>query len=58
MSNCCWTSYYEYRPLINSLLPSYATVRKAVFLRAVPNRAEVSQAEPKHAGCYAAINNS
>ena len=50
MSNHCWamgggTSYHEDRPLINSRLPGYATVRKAVFLHAVPSRAEVSQAE-------------
>lgn len=45
MSNRSWatgggTSYYEDIPLINDRLPSYATVRKAVFLRTVPSRAE------------------
>jgi hypothetical protein len=30
----------------------------AVFLHAVPSRAEVSRAEPKHAGCYEAVNSS
>ena len=63
MSNRCWatgsgTSYHEDRPLINGRLPSYATVRKAVFLHAVLSRAEVSRPEPKRVGCYAAINNS
>jgi hypothetical protein len=30
----------------------------AVFLHAVPSRAELSQAEPKHAGYYEAVNSS
>ncbi|PNF28393.1 hypothetical protein B7P43_G16745 [Cryptotermes secundus] len=50
MSNRCWAtgggmSYHKDRPLINGQLPSYATVRKAAFVRA----------ELKHARCYAAL---
>jgi hypothetical protein len=63
MSNRCWatgggTSYHENRTLINGRLPSYATIRKAVFLHVVPRRAKVRQVEPKHAGYYAAKKNS
>jgi hypothetical protein len=52
MSNRCWAtgsgmSYHEDRLWINSRLPGCATVRKAVFLRAMPCRAEVSRAEAR-----------
>jgi hypothetical protein len=55
MSNRFWatgggTSYHEKKPLINGRFPSYATTGKAVFVRAEPSRAE-----PKRAGCYAAM---
>jgi hypothetical protein len=52
MSNRCWTTgcgtrYHENRLLINSRLPSYATVSKALFLRAVSSQRS-----------HAAVNNS
>jgi hypothetical protein len=56
MSNRCWatgggTSYHEDRSLIKGRLPGYATVRKAVFLHAVPSRAEESRAEARWLLC-------
>jgi hypothetical protein len=62
MSNRCWTtgcgtSYHENRLLINGRLPSYATVergyatvRKAMFLRAV--QAEPNWGDPRPAWSY------
>jgi hypothetical protein len=60
--NCCWatwgrTSYHKDRPLISGQLPSYTTVETRLR-NSKESGVSPSRAEPKHPGCYAAINNS